>query len=232
MSDVKEPFTNYPSNSKTQKAEKALTEQTRPKVEKVVKGVVKRQKPSLGKRMAETLALDDTKNVKNYIVHDVLIPAAKSMICDIVGWGGFAEMILFSGGGGRRGPGSTIRRDGGTSKINYGSISRDPYRNSRDQPRERVMRARDRFNFDDLIIPIRDGQTSVQARAEAEDVLTKLFDLTVEYGQATVADLYDACGLDTEFTDNKWGWTDLRGVEPRRVHEGYILTLPKPMLLD
>lgn len=223
MSDVKEPFTNYPSNSKTQKAEKALTEQTRPKVEKVVKGVVKRQKPSLGKRMAETLALDDTKNVKNYIVHDVLIPAAKSMICDIVGWGGFAEMILFSGGRHGRGPSSTIRRDGGTSRINYGSISRDPYRNSRDQQKESVVRTRGRFDFDDLIIP---------TRGEAEEVLSKLFDLTVEYGQATVADLYDACDLPTEFTDNKWGWTDLRGVEPRRVHDGYILTLPKPIPLD
>lgn len=223
MSDVKEPFTNYPSNSKTQKVEKALTEQTRPKVEKVVKGVVKRQKPSLGKRMAETLALDDTKNVKNYIVHDVLIPAAKSMICDIVGWGGFAEMILFSGGRRGRGPGSTIRRDGDTSRVNYGSISRDPYRNSRDQQKESVVRMRGRFDFDDLIIP---------TRGEAEEVLSKLFDLTVEYGQATVADLYDACDLPTEFTDNKWGWIDLRGVEPKRVRDGYILTLPKPITLD
>lgn len=232
MSNVKDPIGNYPSNSRTQKVEKALNEASRPKVEKVVKGVVKKQKPSIGKRMAETLALDDTKNVKNYIVHDVLIPAVKSMICDIVGWGGFAEMILFSGGRRGRGPDSTIIRDSGVSRVNYRSIFRDPYRNSREQPKEQVMRSRDRFNFDDLIIPIRDGQTSVQARAEAEEVLSKLFDLTVEYGQATVADLYDACGLDTEFTDNKWGWTDLRGVEPRRVHDGYILTLPKPIPLD
>lgn len=223
MSDVKDPIGNYPSNSRTQKVEKAMAEQPRPKVEKVVKGVVKKQKPSLGKRMAETLALDDTKNVKNYIVHDVLIPAAKSMICDIVGWGGFAEMILFSGGRHGRSPGSSIRRDSGVSRVNYGSISRDPYRNSRDQQKESVVRTRGRFDFDDLIIP---------TRAEAEEVLSKLFDLTVEYGQATVADLYDACDLPTEFTDNKWGWTDLRGVEPRRVREGYILTLPKPIPLD
>lgn len=223
MSDVKDPIGNYPSNSRTQKVEKAMAEQPRPKVEKVVKGVVKKQKPSLGKRMAETLALDDTKNVKNYIVHDVLIPAAKSMICDIVGWGGFAEMILFSGGRHNRGPSSSIRRDSGVSRVNYGSISRDPYRNSRDQQKESVVRTRGRFDFDDLIIP---------TRGEAEEVLSKLFDLTVEYGQATVADLYDACDLPTEFTDNKWGWTDLRGVEPRRVREGYILTLPKPIPLD
>lgn len=223
MSDVKDPIGNYPSNSRTQKVEKAMAEQPRPKVEKIVKGVVKKQKPSLGKRMAETLALDDTKNVKNYIVHDVLIPAAKSMICDIVGWGGFAEMILFSGGRHNRGPSSSIRRDSGVSRVNYGSISRDPYRNSRDQQKESVVRTRGRFDFDDLIIP---------TRGEAEEVLSKLFDLTVEYGQATVADLYDACDLPTEFTDNKWGWTDLRGVEPRRVREGYILTLPKPIPLD
>ena len=223
MGDIKDPIGNYPSNSRTQKVEKTLNEATRPKVEKVVKGVVKKQKPSLGKRMAETLALDDTKNVKNYIVHDVLIPAAKSMICDIVGWGGFAEMILFSGGRHNRGPSSSIRRDSGVSRVNYGSISRDPYRNSRDQQKESVVRTRGRFDFDDLIIP---------TRGEAEEVLSKLFDLTVEYGQATVADLYDACDLPTEFTDNKWGWTDLRGVEPRRVREGYILTLPKPIPLD
>jgi len=224
MPDEKEMLKdNFPSNSRIKKVE-AAPEVTKPKVEKVVTGVVKKQKRSFGKKMAETFLVDDTKSVGSYIIHDVLIPAGKSMVCDIVGWGGFAEMMLFGGLGGnkRGGAGSSIRRDGG-SRVNYTSYSRDSRENQRDRPREISRVGRARHDFDEVVLA---------TRGEAEEVLSILFDLTVTYGIASVADLYDAVGITSNFTDNKYGWTDLRGSDVTRVRDGYLLNLPRPVPLD
>ena len=66
-----------------------------------------------------------------------------------------------------------------------------------------------------------------------EEVLGNLQDIVAsEFEQATVADLYELAGITSSFTDNKWGWMDLRGANVKRVREGYQLNLPKPILLD
>jgi len=213
---------NFPSNSKTKKIEKSAET---PKVEKVITGSVKKQKRSFGKKMAETFLEDDSKSVGSYMVHDVLIPAGKSMICDIVGWGGFAEMMLFGGIGNKRG-GSSIRREGNRSVTNYSaSYNQGMVRDSRDRSagREISKLGRARHDFDEVIL---------ETRGEAEDVLAHLFDLTTDYGQATVADLYDLVGITSNFTDNKFGWTDLRGASVARVRGGYLINLPRTQALD
>lgn len=209
----------FPSNSKT--ARRELTQQPKveeKKIEKVITGTVKKQKRSFGKKLAETFLEDDTKSVGNYIFHDVLIPAAKSMICDIVGWGGFAEILLF---GDKRG--SRTRREGGKSYTSYGSYYRGSDKD-RDRDRRDISRvARARHDFDEIIL---------DTRGEAEDVLSRLVDLVLDYDQATVADLYDLVGISTNFTDNKYGWTDLHNASVTRVRGGYLINLPRPQPLD
>jgi hypothetical protein len=66
----------------------------------------------------------------------------------------------------------------------------------------------------------------------ANEVINCLVDLIQDYGQATVSDLYDLVGITGNFTDNKYGWTDLRSATATRIHEGYMLNLPKPIPLD
>lgn len=65
------------------------------------------------------------------------------------------------------------------------------------------------------------------SRADAEEVLDRLRDLVSQYDVATVNDLYDLVGLTGEFTDDKWGWTDLRTASVRVVRGGYLLNLPR-----
>jgi len=232
INDEKELLTNnFPSNSKTKKVESVKTEEPRePKVKKIIVGKAKQQKKTFSKKMAEMFLEDDTKSVGSYIFHDVLIPAGKSMICDIVGWGGFAEMMLFGDRrSGRRGENSSsIRRDGGRTIVNYGSYAtRQPIRGDVRDPIERnrdiskVGRAR--HDFDEIVL---------ETRGEAEDVLALLVDLTVDYGMASVADLYDAVGITSNFTDNKYGWVDLRMATVSRVRSGYLINLPKPQPLE
>ena len=77
--------------------------------------------------------------------------------------------------------------------------------------------------FDDIILA---------TRHEAEEVVDRLFDLMSRYDQVTVSDLYDLVGISRPFTDEQFGWTDLRGAGVTRVRDGYLLDLPRPETLD
>ena len=52
------------------------------------------------------------------------------------------------------------------------------------------------------------------------------------YGTVSVADLYDLVGISGNYTDNKYGWTNIRNAEPIRVRDGYMLKLPKALPLN
>ena len=207
---------DFPSNSVTKKpanpAEKNL--------EKVVTGSVKQQKRGLGRRIAETFIEDNTKTVGDYVVHDVLVPAAKTMISDMVGGG--IEMLLF---GGRRG--SRTTRDGGRSYVNYNSLSYRPQNREvlgkTGGIREISRTSRARHDFGEIIL---------ETRGEAEEVLSLLVEAVDQYGVASVADLYELVGIASSFTDNKYGWTDLRNAGVNRVRGGYLINLPRTVCIE
>ena len=60
----------------------------------------------------------------------------------------------------------------------------------------------------------------------------EILDRVQKYDFATVADLYDMLGETGEYTDNRWGWTDLSKADVIRVHQGYLLDLPRPEPID
>ena len=71
------------------------------------------------------------------------------------------------------------------------------------------------------------------SRGEAELVRDGMLEALDVYKQVTVADFYDLAGVTTEFTDNKFGWVDLRGIEVRRSPRyGYYIVLPKCIPLE
>ena len=80
-----------------------------------------------------------------------------------------------------------------------------------------------KHDFDEIVL---------DQRAEAEEVIDRLYDVVSRYESATVADLYDLVGLPSTHTDHKWGWTDLRGAGVSRIRDGYLLDLPDPEPLD
>lgn len=59
-----------------------------------------------------------------------------------------------------------------------------------------------------------------------------MFDLIGKFEQATVEDFYELVGETSQYTDSKWGWTDLRDVGVIRSGGAYLLNLPKPIPLD
>lgn len=186
------------------------------KVERVVQSEVTRRKKPLGRRLAETFAGGDARGVWGYVTFDVLIPAAKDAIADAFTQG--IERMLFPDSNPRsRGR----RRPGGGSYVSYDRYSQ---RDRRDDPRSISRRARASHDFDEIILA---------TRVEAEEVIDQLYEIISKYEIVSVADLYNMVGITGNFTDEKWGWDDLRGAGVTRLRNGeYLLDLPKPQPLD
>lgn len=205
----------FPSNSHKQKAKDEKPEPK--KVEQVTSGTVVRRQKTLDKRIYEHL-----KTALQFVMIDVILPMTKDMVADAVSQG--AERMIF---GEAR---STSRRTGGRPSGSNGYVSYNRYspntpRDShRDEPRNQISRrARSTHDFGEIILA---------TRVEAEEVIDRLFDLVSRYEMATVSDLYDLCGISGNFTDEKYGWTDIRGADFHRVRNGYLLDLPKPEVLN
>lgn len=186
----------------------------RQKQEKIITGKAKKREKPLSKRIFENFVSDDVPSVGTYIVFDVMIPAAKNMLMDMVSEG--VERMLF--GDSRRSRTSSIRPQAGyTSYSSYYGRAQPP------KAREVTRRDRATHNFDDIVL---------DNRGEAENIIDRLSDLIENYDTATVADLYDLAGITSNFTDDRWGWYTLEGASVSHLREGYLLNLPKPVPID
>lgn len=183
---------------------KELTPVPEKKVEKIVKGTVKSKKKNGIDRLKDNFISEDAANIKTYVVMDVLIPAVKKAICDIVKNG--VDMILYGESG------RSSRRP-----SEYVSYDRR-YLDRGDSRFYNADRARIGYSYNDIIL---------ETRGEAEDVLARMDELIELYGMVSVADLYDLVGITGNYTDNKYGWTNIRNAEPVHVRDGYMLRLPK-----
>lgn len=177
------------------------------KVEKVVQGQVTTRQKTLGRKFAETFLGDDIENVKGYILFDVIIPTIKDTISNVVSSG--VDMLLF---GETRASG--IRRDKGKSYVSYSNYY------DKKERRQSSDRSREKHDFRDIIL---------DSRGEAEEVLSNMVDILYDFHEVSVADLYDLCGIsNSNWTDNKYGWTDLAGASVKRARGGgYLIDLPR-----
>lgn len=179
------------------------------KVEKIVKGKVKTKKKSEISKFKDVFISEDAKDVKSYIMMDILIPAAKKAISDIVRDG--IDMILY---------GNTVhkRSSGYSSGAPYVSYRSYSDRDRRMDSSYRSSTRRPSYDYDDIIL---------ETRQEAEDVLERMDELLDTYEIVSVADLYDLVGMTGNYTDNRYGWTNLGNAEPIHVRDGWLLKLPK-----
>lgn len=201
------PNSSYYKEEKRKKEQQEATNKEK-KVEKVVTGKVKTRKKSSTRKFIDEFISEDAKSIKSYVFGDVLVPALKKAIDDIVTNG--ISIILYgeSGRGSKR---STADR------VSYRSYYDTPSRVRDARP---VAHA---YSYDDIIL---------DSRGEAQDVLQRMDELMETYGLVRVADLYDLVGITGNFTDNKYGWTNIRNAEIVRVRDGYMIKMPRAVPID
>ena len=56
-------------------------------------------------------------------------------------------------------------------------------------------------------------------------------ELLDRFDAVSVADLFDMAGISCNYTDNKYGWTNLDSARVERVRDGYIIRLPRATTL-
>ena len=199
----------YPANSHRSKELATEGRSEERKVQKVVSGKVTTKKNEV-RKLTDIFISEDARNVKSYIFMDVLVPAIKKAISDIVTDG--IDMILYGGSG----SGHKTKPSNSVSYRNY-------YESPRNSMPSRNDPQRSRFDYDDIVF---------ESRGEAELVREQMVDMIERYGFVTVADMYDMADLTSPYTSNKYGWTNIRSAEAVRVRDGYILKLPKAMPID
>lgn len=179
------------------------------KIRQVSSSPARIRKKSPGKKFLEAFISDDIDDIKDYIIYDVIVPSIMNTVLDTVTNG---IQMLFWGDKGRK---PNISRSGGKTYVSYGSYSSDK------RSMDNISRAR--HNFDDLVL---------DSRGEAEEVLSQLVDLTLDYGHASVSDFYYMNGISSTPIDQKWGWKDLSNAKVERVRDGYIIKLPRAVLIN
>ncbi len=199
----------YKSNSHKSKEEQKSPPTERQKLDKIVNGTVKVKKKSELTKFAEIFLPEDISNIKNYILMDVLVPAIKNTIEDIITNG--TRMLLRGEIG--------VRKGSSTAS----SISYNRYYDQKRYSESNSVQTRTGYSYNEIIL---------ETRGEAEEILTRMDELIDTYGLVRVADLYDLVGVSGNYTDNKYGWTNIRNAKIVRVRDGYMIELPKALPIN
>ena len=197
----------------TSSVKKANKPEQKQKVTRVTKGSVKAKKKSEIASVAKSIVSDECKNIKQYIIYDVVVPVIKNTLSQIIT--GATDMIFFGEVRSSK-PSWGVR--GGSTKISYkdywdgGSRSR---RNDKD------YRPSNRVSYDELYF---------ESREDASNVLESMDDIVEQYGVVTVADLFDLAGVSGNgYTDQNYGWTSTNSADIFRDRDGaYRIKLLRP----
>ena len=201
---------DFPSNS-----QKSKEETPRTPLAAVVSSNPTIRKKSLGGKLREMFTGDGAKDAFFYVLKDVLAPAAQKMIVDAVSQG--MERAVYGDVRPRQSNYTSYDKQYGKSSY---SRREEP---KREESRYLSSRSRAAHSLDEIVL---------SNRGEAEDVIDRLRAQIDQFDIATVGDLYELLGVVPSYTDNKYGWSDLREAGTRRVRDGYILMLPRPAVID
>lgn len=178
-------------------------------IQKVVTGKTKTQKNSF-RKFTDVFIAEDVTSVKGYIFMEVLVPAIKKAIFDIVTNG--IDMILYGENG---------------SKSKNTTASKISYRNFYTQPKttSAVKNNRAALEYDDILF---------ESKKDAEAVLSEMENVVDKFDFVSVGDLYDLADISTNnYAVNKYGWNEnIHSATVVRTRDGYVIKFPKVTLLD
>ena len=179
------------------------------RVGSVVSGQTVVQKKTGFGKFKESIIAEDMHSVGSWLLTNVVYKSIKKFVYDMVTNG--IDMILY-------GETSTARSNNNNiSKISYSSYY-SGYKSGSDSQKSVTPNA-SVFDYDNIIF---------EDRGDAEAVKETMLELIDQFGVVSVADYFELAKVSTQnYTANKYGWTDLRGIEVMRCKDGYILKLPR-----
>lgn len=209
---------HYPPNSKksktddTPKQEAPRVKETNPQMNAKVK------KKSVFKRVFEEFFVKDIKDLKDYVIFDLIVPKAKDLVSDTID--GVKNELLY---GDNKSHVSGRPKTTGTY-VNYGGYS------YRETPRKRVDEvARNAFDGTVFISDFDEKGNRVNAKDLAFSARDDMLDISERFPYATIADLYEIVGITTAYTDSDWGWTreTLSRIQLKPTNGGWLIIMPK-----
>lgn len=195
----------YQPNSHRAKEMRAQEAPAERRMEKVVSGSARVQKRSALRQAMDAFLPGDV----SYVLRDVLIPTIQRAISEIVR--NSIDMML----GVNTSPRTNTTPPG--ARVSYRS-----YYDARDDRREAPRPRSVIYSYDDVVFERFD---------DAAEVLLNMRQTIKTRDAVSVADLLDMAGCSSQYTDNRYGWTDLSDARLERVGTGYIIRLPRPVAL-
>ena len=178
-------------------------------------------KKSLGAKFADAFISDAAKDLKSYIVWDVIVPGIKDTIMNGL------NMVFYGNTSSR----SRRSYNGYSDNTSYRSFYQSDYDGYGAPPRRNARPSR-RYDRDPYGDRIDYRNIIVRDRGSAEEIVNTLRGRIEKYGEATKADLLELIDIPSTSVDNNWGWTDPRNIGIRRVSTGYLIDVADAEFLE
>ena len=208
---------NYRPNSHKSKEEKPKKKN----LKKVVKGTVSVKEKTAPHKFFRSLLAEDAKTIENHVVKNVIKPKILDIIFDACTVG--LEMALFGEASRRR----SSKKGSYTSYGDYyngGSSSRSSKSSKNDNDSSTKTSRRTIYDLEEI---------EFKYREDAEAVLDQMCEVLKEYPAVTGADLCELLGKPVNYTDRKFGWTNLSNASIDYIKGGgYVLSLPRAEVLE
>ena len=199
-------------------------EESRPKLECQIQGGVSLKHKTPGQRFMDRFIKTDARTVGSTLLEDVIWPALTDLAYNI-GHDALSMFIYGDTRGSRKGGLKTL---GGIVR-DYTSFSSNIVSRSRDRDRTDISRSEDSPRYDNLVFDFRE---------DADNILWSMREYIATYNDIQIIRLYelvkDRTGVDIPMSaqDAKFGWSNLSAACVRPVRGGYLLDLPKPIILE
>ena len=203
---------DYQGNSNKDKrvSEKIAVPAREPK-EKVVTGSVIVKEKGLGTRFKGIFFGGDFDTAARYVAAEVLLPALRNLLVDVVSKG--ADRLIYGDSGPRRRGAITTSY---TPRVQYNNpAARTAY--LPDQAPIRKWEERGTKSAAGWI---------VSSKADADLIAERVVDIVDSYEVVSLADVLEMLGLPSTPIDNKWGWARLPNIDIKQVREGWEISFP------
>lgn len=167
-----------------------------------------RSKKTIGQKIRSTFIQDDLKDIKKWVIEDVIAPGIKGLILDTLSMAFFHETYRRGGSAiGNRTSYNTYYRSSSSSN------NRQPV-NRRDQNNRYIDDDKERVDYRHIVLTYKD---------DAEKIVKSMYEILDEYQKVSIGDLYQMIDITPMPNDFNWGWTDPRDIGIKRVADGFLI---------